>query len=77
MLIYVLIELQVNRAARVCAVANGGQILVTKEVYDQIANSNALRDAYITYRGAFKMKGLDFPMELFEVGLKVTVYTNF
>jgi len=62
-------------AARVMSVALGGQTLVTRSAYDlarrSAVGSESLADtiAWVSH-GTYELKGVDEPVELFEVGLR-------
>ena len=56
----------VNIAARVAAQATGGQILCTKEVADSLLEAQA-PDVEIEHLGAFALRNLAQPVDLYEV----------
>ena len=58
----VYLGLDVNRAARICAAAHGGQILVSQTTRDLVGDTSTLRDL-----GSYSLRGLDQPERLFQL----------
>src|SRR6185312_9446805 len=57
------VGLDVHRAARVMAAANGGQVLVTQQTRDLLNDDVVLRDL-----GVHRLKDLSAPLRLFQLG---------
>lgn len=61
----------VNTAARVEGVGHGGQILITEPVYTEITNYDPMfsltNDASITLLGSYPLRGLDDPVQLYQI----------
>lgn len=57
----------VNRAARVSGAGHGGQIMVSKEAWELIADRLQADHIAVTPLGAFRLKGLDGRQEIFQL----------
>lgn len=61
--------LAVNRAARICAAAHGGQVLVS-EATAVLAASDELRGVTLADRGTHRLKDFDTPERLFQLNIE-------
>ena len=59
---YTLIGEEVNLSARVCGKAAPGQILMTKQTFDQIGDELQVRELE-----PVQVKGLSYPVQIYEV----------
>jgi len=68
-----LLGLAIDLSGRIMSLAEGGQILLTRHAYDSVRQqvTEAPDGAPIEWRahGAYRFKGADEPMEVFEVGI--------
>ena len=59
----------VHRAARICALATGGEILCSQTTYDLVSDEETDLDSEIrfVYVGERPLKGLDRPVRLYSI----------
>ena len=60
------IGLEVHRASRICSAGHGGQVLVSKKVYDKVKNKLP-EEISLEKLGSFQLKDFDQAEELFQV----------
>ena len=57
----------VHRAARICAVARGGQVLISQATQDVVEDQEEEPGFTLVDVGEYRLKGLDRPVRLFEL----------
>eukprot|EP00668_Euglena_longa_P006367 GGOE01007584.1.p1 GENE.GGOE01007584.1~~GGOE01007584.1.p1 ORF type:complete len:1002 (-),score=298.94 GGOE01007584.1:1284-4289(-) len=57
----------VNAAARIEGAAHGGQVVMSRDVYDQVANYCSANNVIVNSLGAVQLRGLSNPLDLIQV----------